>query len=131
MFLPIPFLGLLTVHGGFSLIIPLFLELVSCLNQNSLQSSSWLEKVESQDYEHINPNCDPCVQRGIRSCISSCRKVCEVIISSLQTELVPTLTQSFWMDETNSVLHSGLSDPVYKMIVSLPVYKYFFSSFLL
>lgn len=68
------------------------------------------------------------MQRGIRSCISSCRKVFGVIILLLQTELIPTLAQNFWMGESDFVLHLGLSDPVYKRIVSLPACGYFFSS---
>lgn len=67
------------------------------------------------------------MQRGIRSCISSCRKVFDVIILLLQTELIPTLAQNFWMGESDFVLHLGLSDPVYKRIVSLPACGYFFS----
>jgi len=70
------------------------------------------------------------MQRGIRSCISSCRKICGIIILFLQTELILTLAQSFWMDETDFTLRSGLSDPVYKRIVSLPACEYLFSSFL-
>lgn len=68
------------------------------------------------------------MQRRIRSCISICKKVFGVIILLLQTELIPTLAQSSWMDESDFVLHSGLSDPVYKMIVALPACEYFFCS---
>lgn len=68
------------------------------------------------------------MQRGIRSCISSCRKVFGVIILLLQTELIPTLAQNFWMDESDFVLHVSLSDPVYKRIVALPACEYLFPS---